>query len=134
VPGDRRIEEMRELGRVAARYFDDIIIREDRHPRGRRRGETAAHVAEGVRQAMHRNGARAGHMEIVLDEMEAARKALDRSRPGDLVVLCVDDAAAVWRELEARRSHARPLAQQAGGDGEIVGEPGSDLLEFEVGL
>ncbi len=134
VPGDRRIEDMRELGRVAARYFDDIIIREDRHPRGRRRGETAAHVAEGVRQAMHRNGARAGHMEIVLDEMEAARKALDRSRPGDLVVLCVDDAAAVWRELEARRSHARPLAQQAGGDGEIVGEPGSDLLEFEVGL
>jgi len=125
---------MRELGRVAARYFDEIVIREDRNPRGRTRGETAAHVAEGVRQAMHHDGARAGHMEIVLDEMEAARKALDRSRPGDLVVLCVDDAAAVWRELEARRTRAHPLAQRAGGDGELAAEPGSDLLEFEVGL
>ena len=39
--GDRRDEDMRELGRVAARHFDDVIIREDKNTRGRRRGETA---------------------------------------------------------------------------------------------
>ena len=33
--GDRRDEDMRELGRVAARYFDDVIIREDVNTRGR---------------------------------------------------------------------------------------------------
>jgi len=42
------------------------------------------------------------------DVMDAARRALDRSRPGDLVVLCVDYATEVWTELEARKSLASP--------------------------
>ena len=50
--GDRRDEDMRQLGRVAARYFDDVIIREDRNPRGRKKGETAALILEGVREAI----------------------------------------------------------------------------------
>ena len=104
--GDRREEDMRELGRVAARYFDDLIIREDVATRGRERGETASIVLEGVREAQA-TGARAGGVQIVTDEMEAARLALDRSRPGDLVVLCVDHASEVWHELEERRSRAR---------------------------
>jgi cyanophycin synthetase len=101
-PGDRREEDMRELGRVAARHFDDVIVREDVHTRGRERGDAAEIVMGGVQEAM-RTGARAGHAEIITDEMEAVRAALDRSRPGDLVVLCVDHATDVLRELEARR-------------------------------
>jgi cyanophycin synthetase len=101
--GDRRDDDMRELGRVAARYFDDIIIREDVNTRGRARGETAAIVRTGVEEA-RAAGARVGSVEIVTDELDAARRALDRSRPGDLVVLCVDHAAQVWTELEARRA------------------------------
>ncbi|HEX2032059.1 MAG TPA: cyanophycin synthetase [Actinomycetota bacterium] len=115
-PGDRREEDMRELGRVAARYFDDVIVREDENPRGRKRGQTAAIVAEGVREAM-RDGARAGNVEIVVDEMEAARRALTRSRPGDLVVLCVDHADRVWREIEGMR--IPPAA--GGGNGRAAG-------------
>ena len=45
--GDRRDEDMRELGRVAARYFDEVIVREDRKTRGRPRGETAELIADG---------------------------------------------------------------------------------------
>ena len=101
-PGDRREEDMRELGRVAARHFDDVIVREDVHTRGRERGDAAEIVMGGVQEAM-RTGSRAGHAEIITDEMEAVRAALDRSRPGDLVVLCVDHATDVLRELEARR-------------------------------
>ena len=103
--GDRRDDDMRELGRVAAHYFDDVIIREDVNTRGRERGEAAAIILEGVREAQA-GGARAGSAEIVTDEMTAARRALDRSRPGDLVLLCVDHASQVWEELEARRSSA----------------------------
>jgi cyanophycin synthetase len=118
-PGDRREEDMRELGRVAARYFDEIIVREDANPRGRRRGDTAERVMEGIREAME-SGARAGNAEIVIDEMEAARKALDRSRPGDLVVLCVDYASEVWKEIESRRSLAQPVVMPASeGDGAV---------------
>jgi cyanophycin synthetase len=110
--GDRRDEDMRELGRVAARYFDDIIVREDAHTRGRDRGETAAVVRRGVEEAQA-SGARAGNVEIVTDELDAVRRALDRSRPGDLVVLCVDHASQVWGELEARRARVRPASALA---------------------
>ena len=104
--GDRRDEDMRELGRVAARYFDDVIIREDVNTRGRERGEAAAIVLEGVR-AEQAEGGRAGSAEIVTDEITAVRRALDRSRPGDLALLCVDYASQVWEEIEARRSRAK---------------------------
>jgi len=106
--GDRRDEDIRELGRVAARYFDEIIVREDRNTRGRERGETGALVAEGVTQAQ-RDGARTGSVEVVNDELEAVQRALDRSRPGDLVVVCVDYPESVIEELEARRANARRL-------------------------
>jgi cyanophycin synthetase len=125
--GDRRDEDMRELGRVAARYFDDLIIREDRNPRGRTRGETAALILEGVYEGMAA-GARIGSVEVVVDEMEATRKALGRSRPGDLVVLCVDYATEVYREIEARRGVASPnvLAASEDGDGRKLEAVGGD--------
>jgi cyanophycin synthetase len=125
--GDRRDDDMRELGRVAARYFDDLIIREDRNPRGRTRGETAALILEGVYEGMAA-GARVGSVEVVVDEMEATRKALDRSRPGDLVVLCVDYATEVYREIEARRGVASPnvLAASEDGDGRKLEAVGGD--------
>jgi cyanophycin synthetase len=64
--------------------------------------------------------------------MEATRKALDRSRPGDLVVLCVDYATEVWKEIESRRSLAHPAVMPAAeGDGQAGGDP--DLIEFTRG-
>jgi cyanophycin synthetase len=127
--GDRRDEDMRQLGRVAAKYFDDVIIREDKNTRGRKRGETGALILEGVHEAMT-TGARAGSAEIVTDEMDATRKALDRSRPGDLVVLCVDHATEVYKELESRRSLAAPSVFFEDGNGQVEpagGDP--DLLD-----
>jgi len=104
--GDRRDEDMRELGRVAARYFDEVIVREDVRTRGRDRGETGSLVMQGIDEA-RAHGARVGSAELITDELDACRSALDRSRPGDLVVLCVDRAAEVWDEIEDRRSAAR---------------------------
>jgi cyanophycin synthetase len=117
---------------VAARYFDDIIIREDRNLRGRKPGETASFVMEGVRDAM-RAGHRVGNVEILLEEMEATRRALDRSRPGDLVVLCVDYAGDVWSELERRRSLS--AGSLPSGDGKLRAiEADPELVEFGIGL
>jgi len=68
--------------------------------------------------------------------MAATRRALDRSRPGDLVVLCVDYATEVWKELERRKSLAQPqVLGTAEGNGHveaISGDP--DLIDFEAGL
>jgi cyanophycin synthetase len=100
-PGDRREEDMRELGRVAARLFDIVIVREDANKRGRQRGEIAGRVLEGVRDA---SDSRVESAEIVIDEHPAIEAALQRAKPGDVVLLCVDKPADTWRELEARRT------------------------------
>jgi cyanophycin synthetase len=124
--GDRRDNDMRELGRVAARYFDEVIVREDRNPRGRERGETAAIVMEGIQDAAIAGNARTGSAEIVVDEMQAAKLALDRARPGDLVVLCVDYATEVYKELESRRGVASPATLRASETGQfesVGGDP-----------
>ena len=70
-------------------------------------GETAANVIEGVRQARTDGHARAARAEKVLDEMTAVRAALRRAIPGDLVVCCVDDAVAVYREAMAATGPAK---------------------------
>ena len=50
------------------------------------------------------NGGRTEAVEIVLDELEATRRALDQGRDGDVIVVCVDHANDVWKELQ-RRQH-----------------------------
>ena len=104
--GDRRDEDMRELGQVAAEHFDVVIVREDVALRRRTRGETARLVEEGVRAAMA-NGVRCKQVETELDEIDAVRNAMTRANPGDLVVLCVDKHPAVMAELETWSSMAQ---------------------------
>ncbi len=101
IPGDRRDEDQREYGAVAATAFDEIIVREDKNLRGRAAGETATNVIEGVRAAKGGGTSRTVRAERILDEMAAVRTALRRAIPGDLVVCCVDDAIGVYREAMA---------------------------------
>jgi cyanophycin synthetase len=115
--GDRRPDDMRELGRIAGDHFDVIVVREDKALRGRERGESAALVAEGVKEGMAAGG-RCKQVEIVLDELAATRHCMARANAGDLVVLCVDKHAAVLAELESLSHRA-----EAGAGVEAVGDP-----------
>ena len=98
IPGDRRDDDQREYGAIAAGAFDEIIVREDKHLRGREPGASATNVVDGIRTARGEGAARATRYDKILDEMTAVRTALRRAAPGDLVVCCVDDAIAVYRE------------------------------------
>ena len=100
IPGDRRDEDQRMYGALAAASFDEIFVREDKNLRGRRPGESAANVLDGIRRA-RADGARAEKAEAVLDELEAAKIGMRRAQPGDLVVICADDSSAVYREAMA---------------------------------
>ena len=125
--GDRRDEDIVELGRVAAGYFDEIVIREDENNRGRPRGNTAALIEEGLRGAAE---SRVRSITTVLDELEATRKALDIAREGDVVVVCVDHANQVWKELQ-RRQHG--AASEPDGLRAVVGVIGAeDEVDLEL--
>ena len=98
--GDRRDQDMRELGHIAAQHFDVVVVREDEALRGRERGDVAALVREGVDAAMA-EGARCKQVETVLEEIKAVRRAMSHANKGDLVVVCVDQHAQVMSELES---------------------------------
>ena len=104
MPGDRRDEDLRQNGAAAAWHFDTLVIHENR-ARGKRPGETASIVEQGVRSAMAA-GARCSNVEIVLEMVDACDRVLSMLRPGDIAVLCVDRADVAWNLVEQRRASA----------------------------
>jgi cyanophycin synthetase len=123
--GDRRDQDVRELGAVAADFFDVVVVREDANLRRREPGAAAALVADGVRARMAEGGARCRQVEVVPDELAAVRHCMARSNRGDLVVLCADKHAGVLAELELLGRQA-----QAGAHSDGVGDPDLDPVEL----
>ncbi|MCA1781011.1 MAG: cyanophycin synthetase [Dermatophilaceae bacterium] len=121
--GDRRDEDLRELGAVAAKFFDVLVVREDRKLRGRQRGDVAELVSGGAREAMACGPVRCRSVEIVIDEVTAVRHCLARANAGDIVVLCVDQSGEVMAELETATHSAQAGAHTTG---DSVGDPDLD--------
>lgn len=72
----------RLMGRVAARYADDIIVTTD-NPLAEEPGHIASHIAAGVADADFPSG----QFAVILDRAEAIRTALDGAEAGDVVLL-----------------------------------------------
>jgi len=125
--GDRRDDDIRELGAIAAEHFDVVVVREDDRLRGRAPGVAAELVAEGVRARMAQGETRCRQVEIVLEELAAVRHCMARANPGDLVVLCVDKHATVLGELE----NLTQQAQAGAHSGEAAGDPDMHPQEMQ---
>ncbi|SMB82637.1 cyanophycin synthetase [Deinococcus hopiensis] len=95
VAGDRRDEDIRRMGVLAAETFDKLIVREDELRRGRPKGEGARLLEEGAREA----GFPAERVTTVLDEMDAVDRALSVAQPGDLVILLADKVEQTWQRM-----------------------------------
>jgi cyanophycin synthetase len=94
-PGDRRDEDLRALGHFAAEMFDELIVKQDDRLRGRAPGEAADLLEAGARGA----GMAGDAITRILPELEAVRYALDRGRPGDLLVIFADQVTTVWKSI-----------------------------------
>lgn len=99
LPGDRSNGDMQTFGELAGKTFDKIIIREDDNTRGRARGEISGLLRDAVVAA----GKNPDEVEIVINELEAAQKAVDQSEKGDLVILMVDKPTKVWEQLTGEK-------------------------------
>ena len=98
VPGDRRDEDIRRAGELAA-GFDAVIIKEDTDLRGRAPGEIATLLREGVLAG----GRAAEHVEIIRNSAAAVEAGLQRVGEDDLLVVI---AEKVPQTLAAIRAHA----------------------------
>jgi cyanophycin synthetase len=122
MPGDRRDDDHREYGRLAARAFDAIVVREDKNLRGREPGQSAELLMDGIRHAQ-KKGARCSEAVVMHNEQEAVAAAMAMAGQGDLVMLCSDDITAVYRRVMAE-TRTRPAGSAISDPGELSVEEG----------
>lgn len=104
IPGDRRDEDIRTMGAIAARAFDRVVFREAPDGRGRSKGEVNQLMGEGALAA----GADPRCIRQIIAEEDAVTACLQLARPGDLVVLLPTRIEAVWRQVLEFQPHFGP--------------------------
>lgn len=87
--GDRRDEDIREIGRISSRYFDEIIIRQDKNLRGRSAEEIVKLLVEGINE----NKDKKIPVTIIYNEKEAIMHAYNTVKPGSLITIMCDVVA-----------------------------------------
>lgn len=103
--GDRRDEDIRELGRISARYFDEIIIRQDKNLRGRTAEEIVNLLVEGINETK----AKDIPIEIIYNEKQAIMHAYNNAKPGSLITIMCDvvaEALDLIKDLKEKEDEA----------------------------
>jgi cyanophycin synthetase len=101
--GDRREEDNNEIGKTAASTFDEIIIRQDKHLRGRTEEELIQMLMDGITMVDPNK-----KTTIIPSEKEAITYAIKNAQKGSLIVLSSDvipaalDLVKHYKELENR--------------------------------
>ncbi|MCF6130254.1 cyanophycin synthetase [Flavobacterium sp. AS60] len=83
--GDRRDEDIKECANIAARMFDHIIIRQEKHLRGRTEEEIIALIMEGIAES-----GKIVTTEIIKKEVEAIKHAIDNAEEGSFITALSD--------------------------------------------
>ncbi len=83
--GDRRDEDLREMGRIAGGMFDRLIIRRGDHLRGRSEESIFEMLQAGIKES-----GKTPDVKIVKETDESVIYALDTAQAGELVVILAD--------------------------------------------
>ena len=98
--GDRREEDNNEIGSIAAEMFDEIIIRQDKHLRGKSEEELIKMLDEGIKKSNPKK-----KTTIIPSESDAINHAVANAQKGSLIVLCSDvvpDALDLVKKLKEK--------------------------------
>ena len=121
IPGDRDDSIIGSAARAAAKGFNKVIVREDRDLRGRKRGDVANIVCRAIREVSP-----SMECEVVLDEIEALRKAVSQMRKNEVIVCFYEKLKPVQQalqELSAQPVAALPPAPAAAGRRSMLARP-----------
>lgn len=83
--GDRRDDDIREMGRISAQMFDHIIIRQDKFLRGRKAEDIVSLLVEGIRDENPEQS-----YEYIPKEVEALEHALSLAKKGTYITALSD--------------------------------------------
>ena len=83
--GDRRDDDIRELGKISADMFDYIILRQEKHLRGRTAENILSLLKEGI-ESVDPNKP----VEVVPKEIDAIKHSMSLAKPGTFIVALSD--------------------------------------------
>ncbi|WP_419700201.1 cyanophycin synthetase [Mucilaginibacter sp. NFX135] len=83
--GDRRDDDIRELGKLSAEMFDYIILRQEKHLRGRTAENIIGLLREGI-ESVDANKP----VEVVPKEVDAIKHAMSLAKPGTFITALSD--------------------------------------------
>ncbi len=83
--GDRRDEDIRAIGRVAARTFDQIVIRQDKNLRGRTEQEIIDLIVSGINEVNNKVS-----LKVIPNEREAIDYVMNHAVKGSFITICLD--------------------------------------------
>jgi cyanophycin synthetase len=109
IPGDRREEDIIEMGEIAGGIFDELFFREDPGLRGRSRGEVMDLLGKGAVQG----GALPERVHLIPTEHGATAAALLATNPGDLLIVTPTDVDGTWQQIERFQRPETPTSATA---------------------
>jgi cyanophycin synthetase len=108
--GDRREEDTNELGSIAAEMFDEIIIRQDKHLRGKSEEALIKMLNDGIKMKDPNK-----KTTIIPSEKEAITHAVKNAVKGSLIILCSDvipDALDLVMKFKEQESNGEMIFAQ----------------------
>ncbi|UFH52777.1 cyanophycin synthetase [Spirosoma sp. KNUC1025] len=108
--GDRRDEDIIEVGRVSVNIFDDIIIRFDEDSRGRDTAQIADLIMQGIREVNPQKS-----VQIIPDELAALTYAIQNAPNDALIVHLSDRVSQSVKLVEACQERELQLAHKPDG-------------------
>ncbi|MDQ3284044.1 MAG: cyanophycin synthetase, partial [Acidobacteriota bacterium] len=109
LPGDRRDDDIRAAARIVGEHFDRVIVRDDFDLRGRKPGEVAGIIREGLIEG----GLRDAQIVDRPVEEEAIAYAVSEAQPGDFIVYIADKPEIAAKYVESLRQSVQQERQLA---------------------
>ena len=95
MPGDRRDEDIQEVGKTVSGVFDHFICKADDDRRKRGYDE----IPKMLREILLKNGVSEDCIDVVPDEVESIYRGLTLAQPGDLLMVFGDNVSRSWKQI-----------------------------------
>lgn len=86
--GDRRDEDLREIGRISAQMFDDVVVCQEKYLRGRTRENIVTLISEGLREVKPDI-----NIQVINTGKEAFDFAVNHAEPGSFITVIGDSVS-----------------------------------------
>jgi cyanophycin synthetase len=97
--GDRRDEDIIAIGKISAKYFDQIILRNDKNLRGRSEEEIIDLLRRGIEEVNPKLP-----IKVIMDESEALEHSYEMSKQGALVTVMCDKVTGTIEKVKGLKA------------------------------